>query len=193
MADSEQMIAAISPADYDETLSTLRYADQAKKIKNRAVVNEDPNAKLIRELKEELATLRMRVTGAAAEATYDPSVPPEKQVVQYKTKTGEIKTVTKAELVDQIEASEKLMSEVNQTWEQKLVKTQEIQKAREHALEELGITIEKNLVGVYTPRKVKLFFLFLCPFFLWIDVLSRCLIWSISTRIPWQANVFCSA
>lgn len=52
------MIAAISPADYEETLSTLRYADQAKKIKNKAVVNEDPNAKLIRELKEELEMLR---------------------------------------------------------------------------------------------------------------------------------------
>lgn len=52
------MIAAISPADYEETLSTLRYADQAKKIKNKAVVNEDPNAKLVRELKEELETLR---------------------------------------------------------------------------------------------------------------------------------------
>jgi kinesin family protein 1 len=39
-------------------LSTLRYADQAKKIKNKAVVNEDPNAKLVRELKEELEMLR---------------------------------------------------------------------------------------------------------------------------------------
>jgi kinesin family protein 1 len=52
------MIAAISPADYEETLGTLRYADQAKKIKNKAVVNEDPNAKLVRELKEELEMLR---------------------------------------------------------------------------------------------------------------------------------------
>lgn len=52
------MIAAIAPADYEETLSTLRYADQAKKIKNKAVVNEDPNAKLVRELKEEVEMLR---------------------------------------------------------------------------------------------------------------------------------------
>lgn len=34
--------------------STLRYADAAKRIKTHAIVNEDPNAKLIRELKEEL-------------------------------------------------------------------------------------------------------------------------------------------
>lgn len=35
------MIACIAPSDYDETLSTLRYADQAKRIRTRAVVNED--------------------------------------------------------------------------------------------------------------------------------------------------------
>ena len=47
------MIAALSPADinYDETLSTLRYADRAKKIKTKAVVNENPIDKMIRELK----------------------------------------------------------------------------------------------------------------------------------------------
>lgn len=65
------MIAAISPADYEETLSTLRYADQAKKIKNKAVVNEDPNAKLVRELKEELEMLR-----GARSFAFLPSPPP---------------------------------------------------------------------------------------------------------------------
>ncbi|MCJ1463516.1 Kinesin [Pseudocyphellaria aurata] len=35
------MIACISPADYDETLSTLRYANQAKHIRTRAIVNQD--------------------------------------------------------------------------------------------------------------------------------------------------------
>lgn len=46
------MIAAISPADvnYEESLSTLRYADRAKQIKTRAIVNEDPTEKMIREL-----------------------------------------------------------------------------------------------------------------------------------------------
>ena len=49
------MICAISPADYnyEETLSTLRYADQAKKIKCNAVINESESDKLIRELKKE--------------------------------------------------------------------------------------------------------------------------------------------
>ena len=54
------MIAALSPADinYDETLGTLRYADRAKKIKNKAVVNENPMDKLIRELREENEKLK---------------------------------------------------------------------------------------------------------------------------------------
>lgn len=54
------MIAAISPADinYDETLSTLNYANRAKNIVCKAVVNEDANAKLIRELREEIEKLK---------------------------------------------------------------------------------------------------------------------------------------
>lgn len=46
------MICAISPSNnnYEETLSTLRYADQAKKIKCHAVVNESEADKKIREL-----------------------------------------------------------------------------------------------------------------------------------------------
>ncbi len=49
------MICAISPSNdnYEESLSTLRYADQAKKIKNKPVVNESETDKLIRSLKEE--------------------------------------------------------------------------------------------------------------------------------------------
>ncbi|KAJ8595053.1 kinesin-domain-containing protein [Rhizopogon salebrosus TDB-379] len=137
------MIAAISPADYEETLSTLRYADQAKKIKNKAVVNEDPNAKLV-----------PRVATSSGEDTFDPHVPPEKQKVTYQTKDGKIKTVTKAELQEQMETSEKLMQGLNETWEQKMARTQEVQKEREKALEELGITVEKNLVGVHTPKKM---------------------------------------
>lgn len=164
------MIAAISPADYDETLSTLRYADQAKKIKNKAVVNEDPNAKLIRELKEELLLLRSRIAGPSAssgtyspalgvgESTFDAAIPASQQLVQYQTASGELRTISKAELQDQLDASEKLMASVTETWEEKLEKTREVQVEREKALESLGITIEKNMVGVHTPKKVRPFF-----------------------------------
>ena len=63
------MIAAVSPAsiNYDETLSTLRYAARAKTIKTRAVVNEDPNAKIIRALRQEIAQLKSQLGSGSAQ------------------------------------------------------------------------------------------------------------------------------
>lgn len=54
------MICAISPAsdNYDENLSTLRYADQAKKIKNNAVINESDSDRMIKRLLEENELLK---------------------------------------------------------------------------------------------------------------------------------------
>ena len=46
------------------------------------------------------------------------------------------------------------MQSLNETWEEKMVRTQEVQKEREQALEELGITIDKTFVGVHTPKKM---------------------------------------
>lgn len=153
------MIAAISPADinFDETLSTLRYADSAKRIKNHAVVNEDPNARMIRELKEELAQLRSKLsTGGTgiAEEQYSADTPLEKQIVSITQSDGSVKKVSKAEIAEQLSQSEKLYSDLNQTWEEKLTKTEQIHKERESALEELGISIEKGFVGLTTPKKM---------------------------------------
>lgn len=66
------MVATVSPAadNYDETLSTLRYADRAKSIVNHAVVNEDPNARIIRELREEVEKLRDQLTQAEVDTFY---------------------------------------------------------------------------------------------------------------------------
>ncbi|KAK4226890.1 hypothetical protein QBC38DRAFT_444245 [Podospora fimiseda] len=60
------MIACISPSDYEETLSTLRYADQAKRIRTRAVVNQDTLSTAERDAKiaameEEIRTLQLAV------------------------------------------------------------------------------------------------------------------------------------
>lgn len=44
--------------NYGETLSTLRYANRAKNIINKPTVNEDPNVKLIRELRDEISKLK---------------------------------------------------------------------------------------------------------------------------------------
>jgi kinesin family protein 1 len=155
------MIAAISPADinFEETLSTLRYADSAKRIKNHAVINEDPNARMIRELKEELAQLRAKLSGGATsggimEEQYAPDTPLDKQIVSIVQADGTIKRVSKAEIAEQLNQSEKLYADLNQTWEEKLLKTEQIHKEREAALEELGISIEKGFVGLSTPKKM---------------------------------------
>lgn len=57
-------MATVSPADcnYGETISTLRYANRAKNIINKPTINEDPNVRLIRELREEINRLRNRLT-----------------------------------------------------------------------------------------------------------------------------------
>lgn len=55
--------ANIGPADYnyDETISTLRYANRAKNIKNRARVNEDPKDALLRQFQLEIEELRKQL------------------------------------------------------------------------------------------------------------------------------------
>ncbi|KAK5872049.1 hypothetical protein PBY51_012783 [Eleginops maclovinus] len=59
------MIACLSPADnnYEETLSTLRYANRAKSIQNRPRINEDPKDALLREYQEEIKKLRALISG----------------------------------------------------------------------------------------------------------------------------------
>lgn len=59
------MVACVSPADnnYDETLSTLRYANRAKNIKNKPKINEDPKDALLREYQEEIKKLKLMLSG----------------------------------------------------------------------------------------------------------------------------------
>ncbi|XP_013396997.1 kinesin-like protein KIF17 [Lingula anatina] len=59
------MVACLSPADnnYDETLSTLRYANRAKNIKNKPKINEDPKDALLREYQEEITRLKAMLAG----------------------------------------------------------------------------------------------------------------------------------
>ena len=60
------MIANFGPADYnfEETISTLRYANRAKNIKNKAIVNEDPKDAMLRQMQEELETLKKQLDAA---------------------------------------------------------------------------------------------------------------------------------
>ncbi|XP_065144587.1 kinesin family member 3Cb [Paramisgurnus dabryanus] len=57
------MIATVgpSPCHYDETVTTLRYANRAKNIKNKPKINEDPKDALLREFQEEIARLKAQL------------------------------------------------------------------------------------------------------------------------------------
>ncbi|KAI8362717.1 hypothetical protein EDC96DRAFT_553728 [Choanephora cucurbitarum] len=212
------MIAAISPADYDETLSTLRYADQAKKIKTKAVINEDPNAKAMRELKDEVEALRQALMVYAPEevekiqekahpttkkkpASATPSSTPSinkptkpnlspasaasptssKSTVVFTDASGNTTQLTKEEMVDQLQMTEKLLSDLNKTWEEKLQTTEKIHVERENTLTNLGITVEKNQVGLYTPKEI--------PYLINLNedpLMSECLMYNIK---PGRTNV----
>ncbi len=120
------MIAAISPADinYDETLSTLRYADRAKAIVCKAVINEDANAKLIRDLKEEILKLRelLKQEGRGDLSPDDAST--SKQRLQAKSSQGS------EDALERLKENQKLMDSLCMSYEEKLKKTEKIMAER---------------------------------------------------------------
>ncbi|EDV21287.1 uncharacterized protein TRIADDRAFT_30614, partial [Trichoplax adhaerens] len=107
------MIAALSPADinFDETLGTLRYADRAKKIKNKATVNENPMEKLIRELKEENEKLKRAMEGGMIPSEGGAAIDPGGKIIE------EIK----AQLLANMDA----MKEMSTSWDDKLKESQQ--------------------------------------------------------------------
>ncbi|XP_013140751.1 PREDICTED: kinesin-like protein unc-104 [Papilio polytes] len=153
------MIAAISPADinYDETLSTLRYADRAKQIVCKAVVNEDANAKLIRELKEEILKLRELLKAEGIDVEEAEEISPARKKSEeavLSPKLSRAATTIAEEAVDQLQASEKLIAELNETWEEKLKRTEQIRVQREAVFAEMGVAVKEGItVGVYSPKK----------------------------------------
>ncbi|XP_060614913.2 kinesin-like protein KIF1B isoform X21 [Anolis sagrei] len=164
------MVAALSPADinYDETLSTLRYADRAKQIKCNAVINEDPNAKLVRELKEEVTRLKdlLRAQGlgdiidtSMGSLTTSPSSCSLNSQVGL-TSVSSIQerimsTPGGEEAIERLKESEKIIAELNETWEEKLRKTEAIRMEREALLAEMGVAIREDggTLGVFSPKK----------------------------------------
>ncbi|TMW66411.1 hypothetical protein Poli38472_004176 [Pythium oligandrum] len=140
------MIAALSPAsvNYSETLSTLRYADRAKQIKNQAIVNEDPNQMLIRQLKEELEALRK----AMMENT-EPSRPQSRgspddgsDLSDSNQPRRELDPEKEHEITlirEQLEEHQRLLRESEKSWQDRLQETEELARKREEQLKALGL------------------------------------------------------
>ncbi|XP_032924845.1 kinesin-like protein KIF1A isoform X2 [Catharus ustulatus] len=198
------MVAALSPADinYDETLSTLRYADRAKQIRCNAVINEDPNNKLIRELKDEVARLRdlLYAQGLGDIIDTHPAAGGSKYVSDFENNNDargtelshrhdNLSTVTNAiagispssslsalssraasvaslherimfapgseEAIERLKETEKIIAELNETWEEKLRRTEAIRMEREALLAEMGVAMREDggTLGVFSPKK----------------------------------------
>ncbi|XP_069382380.1 kinesin-like protein KIF1B isoform X28 [Paralichthys olivaceus] len=190
------MVAALSPADinYDETLSTLRYADRAKNIKCNAVINEDPNNKLVRDLKDEVSRLkellRAQGLGDILDNLKDIQNNKNRYLVASENQRpghfstapigsltaspssgslcsqGGLQSVTSIqerimstpggeEAIERLKESEKIIAELNETWEEKLRKTEAIRMEREALLAEMGVAIREDggTLGVFSPKK----------------------------------------
>ncbi|XP_065428668.1 kinesin-like protein KIF14 isoform X5 [Chrysemys picta bellii] len=119
------MIATISPtaAHVEETLSTLRYASQARSIVNVAKVNEDSNAVLIRELKAEIEKLR-----AAQQCSQGIDV------LKYEASLREIQY-----LKEQLAERERELAESQKSWQEKLTLAEQHKREEEQELQKAGV------------------------------------------------------
>ncbi|XP_022094116.1 kinesin-like protein KIF17 isoform X2 [Acanthaster planci] len=101
------MVACLSPADnnYDETLSTLRYANRAKNIKNKPKINEDPKDALLRQYQEEISRLKAMLMGQIPaegfEGTYQP---PKAAITEAAPENKEATRPLSADVAAEIEA-----------------------------------------------------------------------------------------
>ncbi|XP_075459658.1 kinesin-like protein KIF1B isoform X20 [Ascaphus truei] len=164
------MVAALSPADinYDETLSTLRYADRAKQIKCNAIINEDPNNKLVRELKDEVTRLKELLRAQGLGDIFDTSMgslasSPSSCSLNSQVGLTSVTSIQERimstpggeEAIERLKESEKIIAELNETWEEKLRKTEAIRMEREALLAEMGVAIREDggTLGVFSPKK----------------------------------------
>ncbi|KAM9248992.1 kinesin-like protein KIF1A isoform 7-T7 [Dugong dugon] len=173
------MVAALSPADinYDETLSTLRYADRAKQIRCNAIINEDPNNRLIRELKDEVTRLRdlLYAQGLSdiADTNTVPGGPkltnalvgmsPSSSLSALSSRAASVSSLHERilfapgseEAIERLKETEKIIAELNETWEEKLRRTEAIRMEREALLAEMGVAMREDggTLGVFSPKK----------------------------------------
>ncbi|XP_058861483.1 kinesin-like protein KIF14 isoform X3 [Acipenser ruthenus] len=122
------MLATVSPAavNLEETLSTLRYAKQARSIINVAKVNEDSNARIIRELKAEIEKLRafQRCSQGTDSMKSDSSL---HEILSLKQK-----------LLEQ----EKKLTEAQQEWKENLARAEQCKLEEARELQKAGVSFK---------------------------------------------------
>jgi len=101
------MIACIAPSDYDETLSTLRYADQARRIRTRAIVNQDSLTSVQRDA--QIMTLQQQITTLQQQITMSTNMAREGQ--KQKEMAARMEETQLEEYQKQVERMQRLMEE----------------------------------------------------------------------------------
>jgi kinesin family protein 3/17 len=167
------MIANIGPADYniEETLTTLRYADRAKNIKNAPKVNEDPKDAMIKKYKDELERLKAALAKANGgiemsvnELVSDNNINDDsrKRIEEIQSQIIEEKKRIQNEAnekIKQLEANTNLVEEEKIKLMEELKKTQEEQnkkvEAKKKIMDKLQKLEEKFLLGEKTKEQAK--------------------------------------
>eukprot|EP00759_Apiculatamorpha_spiralis_P004232 PhF_6_TR12567/c0_g1_i1/m.19706 len=127
------MLANISPADvnFDETLSTLRFAATTKRIKNNAIINEDPMQKIIRELRLEIDSLKEQLK------LYESGEAPPAQPHE--------------DIIEQLREDQQLLAEAIQSPEERTIRNAELQKTRQSQMKALmGVMVNRTMPHVVT-------------------------------------------
>jgi kinesin family protein 3/17 len=138
------MLVAVGPADwnFDETISTLRYANRAKNIKNKPKINEDPKDAMLREFQEEIAKLKSMLSKSGSsiatlateqQALTQQQATPQQQVAPQQIATAETveqRVVTEQHVVVDDSALAEIRDKANK---EKAVASAEVKKAEAEA------------------------------------------------------------
>ena len=145
------MIANIGPADYniEETLTTLRYADRAKNIKNAPKVNEDPKDAMIKKYKDELERLKAALAKAngGVEMSVNELVSDDNINDASRRRIEEIQSQI-------IEEKKRIQIEANEKIKQLEANTNLVEEEKIKLMEELKKT-QKFLLGEKTKEQAK--------------------------------------
>jgi len=139
------MIANVGPADYnyDETLNTLWYADNAKKIKNKPKINEDPKDALLRQYQEEIELLKKQLSQLGKGGVYNIDQKTGENIVYVEDE----KAIKKA-----VENLEKEKDEFKKQHEEEILKIKELKNMAEGEKKKL---IEKIKQEIAEQKKAK--------------------------------------
>lgn len=140
------MCANAGPADYnyDETISTLRYANRAKNIKNKPKINEDPKDAMLREYQEEIKRLKGQLEASSRGVIIDEN---GKEIMSHNAKNEIVEKIVEREVIREVRVgiSEKEMEEIRRkTQEEKQVLMKQAQDDMKQLIDQQSRTAQER-------------------------------------------------